>query len=178
MAKRCSVPEPQHLPGRLVKFSCTKHGRSYACPAHVPFPIMCPMCRHELDTAGRERCRAEEAKEERERQKAEPVIAEFQRQGYSREEAEALAAKQARDDEAERRRQVRQARLDDEKRRYEEGTYGLCPRCNQNVFQVSGGIILAHDTAGYLPEYPWQPDIPGSPCSGVGERALPPKAYN
>lgn len=135
------------------------------------------MCRLEEAPAAEAAVEKERlAKEERERQETRReswlVVAEFQGQGYSREQAEVLAAKSQRDkSRLERDRQKAEEKALREKE-FAVGTSGTCPLCNKHV-PISDGIVLFHEhlysvDGGDGTTWRWEP------CPGEGERAWPP----
>jgi hypothetical protein len=173
MAKRCSVPAPNHRGELVNKGKCEKHGRWYACYAHANF-TSCPMCSLAEAAAAAEERRASE---EHERQEAERerqlFIAEFQEQGYSRVAAEALATKRQRDKpQLERERQEAEENARKEKE-FAAGTGGTCPVCKWHV-RLSGGIVLTHDRYVDHSASDYHSDYRPEPCPGIGEHAWPP----
>ena len=126
--------------GTWQRGRCQKHGDGMSGLACEDHPFSCLSCQEEAEAPLREARKAklrEEAEallliEAKQREEADARrrqhLNEFMNQGYSREQAEALIIKRERDEEVERRHRSKEASRDEAKQRYEEGTYGWCPR--------------------------------------------------
>jgi hypothetical protein len=162
---------------------CDKHGHWETCQSHssvdhARHAYECPVCRHE--TWQQQQRNEAEAKRRNDANPPSPYadyVAEYKRQGYGQEAAEALAQKQLRGNppppvkhwtagdiwqeqhQLERKEKIRQ------------GTLAVCPNCRQDV-PVSDWIILSHQAPtgrmvsgydGYESEY--------KTCPGTGSSA-------
>ena len=167
MWHKCSYPGCRQLatdtpgPG-YARGKCEHHGRWRACVVHTG---SCPTCTRERDVRRAEeverqsRQRIQEQREKDER--IQTYVAEYLRQGYAPEAAEALTEKRLRDEEERAQQEATERYAAEQERRRAVGEIARCPVCKRDV-PASQGVILKHGGT-----------VEGLPCTGTGTIVSP-----